>query len=142
MRLLLAKGADPKLTTRDGNNALMIAAGVGYRDKNTRGTEAEALEALKVAIGAGSICIRPTAGRDRAARRGVARRRYDRAVPRRSRGRHQCGQQAGLHAARRRDGQVEPDSAAGAEGSTVALLQKLGAKEGQGSGTPAAKQKQ
>ena len=44
MRLLLDKGADPKLMTKDGNNALMIAAGVGYRDKNTRGTEAEALE--------------------------------------------------------------------------------------------------
>jgi uncharacterized protein len=53
MRLLLAAGADPKLATRDGSNALMFAAGVGYRDKNTRGTESEALEALKVAIGAG-----------------------------------------------------------------------------------------
>jgi len=53
MRLLLAAGADPKLVTRDGSNALMFAAGVGYRDKNTKGTESEALEALKVAIGAG-----------------------------------------------------------------------------------------
>ena len=40
MRLLLEKGADPKLTTKDGNTALMFAAGVGYRDKNTRGTRA------------------------------------------------------------------------------------------------------
>jgi hypothetical protein len=31
----------------------MFAAGVGYRDKNTKGTDAEALDALKVAIGAG-----------------------------------------------------------------------------------------
>src|SRR5215467_3304382 len=46
MRLLLANGADPKLTTKQGNNALLFAAGVGYRDKNTKGTEAEALEAL------------------------------------------------------------------------------------------------
>jgi ankyrin repeat protein len=53
MRLLLAKGANPKLTTKDGNNALLFAAGVGYRDKNTRGTEAEALEALKVMMDAG-----------------------------------------------------------------------------------------
>jgi uncharacterized protein len=50
MRLLLDKGADPKLTTKDGNTALMFAAGVGYRDKNTRGSESEALEALKVAL--------------------------------------------------------------------------------------------
>ena len=53
MRLLLAAGADPKLATRDGSNALMFAAGVGYRDKNTKGTDSEALDALKVAIGAG-----------------------------------------------------------------------------------------
>jgi ankyrin repeat protein len=53
MRLLLAGGADPKLAVRDGTNALMLAAGVGYRDKNTKGTESEALDALKVAIGAG-----------------------------------------------------------------------------------------
>jgi ankyrin repeat protein len=38
MRALLEKGADPKLTTKEGNTALMFAAGVGYRDKNTRGT--------------------------------------------------------------------------------------------------------
>src|SRR5579863_6422275 len=50
MRLLLDKGADPKLTTKDGNTAFMFAAGVGYRDKNTRGTESEALEAVKVAF--------------------------------------------------------------------------------------------
>jgi ankyrin repeat protein len=53
MRLLLEAGADPKLMTREGNNALMLAAGIGYRDKNTTGTEAEALDALKVAISAG-----------------------------------------------------------------------------------------
>jgi len=53
MRILLAKGADPKLTIKDGSTALMVAAGVGYRDKFTRGTEAEALESLKVALDAG-----------------------------------------------------------------------------------------
>lgn len=53
MKLLLAKGADARLTTKDGSNALMFAAGVGYRDKNTRGAEGEALEALKVAMNAG-----------------------------------------------------------------------------------------
>jgi len=53
MRLLIAKGANPKLTSRDGNTALLVAAGVGYRDKNTRGTETEAVEAVKVAMEAG-----------------------------------------------------------------------------------------
>jgi ankyrin repeat protein len=31
----------------------MFAAGVGYRDKNTKGTEAEALEALKLCVDQG-----------------------------------------------------------------------------------------
>jgi len=53
MRALLEKGADPKLTTKEGTNALMFAAGVGYRDKNTRGSESDALEALKVALETG-----------------------------------------------------------------------------------------
>jgi len=52
-RLLLAKGADAKLVTKDGNTALMFAAGVGYRDKNTRGLERDALETLKIFVEAG-----------------------------------------------------------------------------------------
>ena len=47
------KGADPTLATKDGNTALMFAAGVGYRDKNTRGTERDALEAVKILVDAG-----------------------------------------------------------------------------------------
>jgi len=53
MRALLEKGADPKLTTKEGTTALMFAAGVGYRDKNTRGSESDALEGLKVALDTG-----------------------------------------------------------------------------------------
>jgi ankyrin repeat protein len=48
MRILLEAGADPKLATKEGNTAPMFAAGVGYRDKFTTGTESEALEALKL----------------------------------------------------------------------------------------------
>lgn len=50
MRLLLDAGADPALSTKEGTTALQFAAGVGYRDKNTKGTEAEALEALQVCV--------------------------------------------------------------------------------------------
>jgi ankyrin repeat protein len=53
MRALLEKGADPKLTTKDGSTALQFAAGVGYRDKNTKGSESEALEALKLSVDLG-----------------------------------------------------------------------------------------
>jgi ankyrin repeat protein len=53
MRILLAAGADPKLTTKDGNNALLFAAGIGYRDKQTQGTDAQALEAVKLCMDQG-----------------------------------------------------------------------------------------
>jgi uncharacterized protein len=53
IRLLLENGADPKLTTKDGNTALMFAAGVGYRDKNTRGSESDALAAVRIFVDAG-----------------------------------------------------------------------------------------
>jgi ankyrin repeat protein len=53
MRILLAAGADPKLATKDGNNALLFAAGIGYRDKQTQGTDAQALEALQLCMDQG-----------------------------------------------------------------------------------------
>ena len=76
MRALLAKGADPKLTIKDGTTALMFAAGVGYRDKFTRGTEADALEALKVAVEAG-LDISQTSTRGETALHGAAGRGAD-----------------------------------------------------------------
>ena len=53
IRLMLETGADPALATKDGNTALLFAAGVGYRDKNTRGSESDAFEAVKVLVDAG-----------------------------------------------------------------------------------------
>ncbi|HTA45426.1 MAG TPA: ankyrin repeat domain-containing protein [Bryobacteraceae bacterium] len=76
MRLLLAAGADLNLATKEGNNALMFAAGVGYRDKNTRGSEAEALEALKVCVEQG-IDINKTNSKGETALHGAASRGAD-----------------------------------------------------------------
>jgi ankyrin repeat protein len=76
MRLLLEVGADPKLTTKDGNNALLFAAGVGYRDKNTKGTESEALEALKITIEAG-LDVKQANSRGETALHGAASRGAD-----------------------------------------------------------------
>ena len=56
MRLLLAKGADVKLATRNGINPLMAAAGVGTKEEDTVGrhkTEAETIEAIKLCLDAG-----------------------------------------------------------------------------------------
>lgn len=53
MRVLLQAGADPKLKTKDGNDALLFAAGVGYRDKQTQGTDEQALEAVKICMDQG-----------------------------------------------------------------------------------------
>jgi uncharacterized protein len=76
MRLLLEAGANPKLSTKDGNNALLFAAGVGYRDKNTKGSESEALEALKIAIEAG-LDLKQANSRGETALHGAAARGAD-----------------------------------------------------------------
>jgi len=53
-RMLLAKGADPKITTEDGTTPLMAAAGVGFSDKMTKDGEARALEAMKLLMELGA----------------------------------------------------------------------------------------
>lgn len=58
MRLLLAKGADCKLSTRTGINPLMAAAGVGTKEEDSVGrqkTEAEAIESIKLCLDAVDI---------------------------------------------------------------------------------------
>jgi uncharacterized protein len=76
MRVLLAAGADPKVLTKDGNNALLFAAGIGYRDKQTQGTEAEALEALKLCMDQG-LDLSQTNGKGETALHGAANRGSD-----------------------------------------------------------------
>ena len=62
MRLLLAHGADPLLATVENTTPLAMAAGVGYLDGQTPGSEADALEAVRMIldlgadINAGSEC--------------------------------------------------------------------------------------
>ena len=52
MHLLLDKGADPKLVGKDNQTALLVAAGVAWTD-HIKGTEAEALEAVKLCVSLG-----------------------------------------------------------------------------------------
>jgi uncharacterized protein len=59
MRLLLEHGADPKAMAKNGTNALMLAAGLGWRDGNAavptrdRGTDAEAMAAIQLCLDLG-----------------------------------------------------------------------------------------
>jgi ankyrin repeat protein len=59
MKLLLEAGADPKLTQPNQANALMLAAGLGWRDGSPaapsydQGSERDAIEAIKLCIAAG-----------------------------------------------------------------------------------------
>ena len=53
MRFFLTHGADPKITAEDGTNALMAAAGIGFWPAESNGTEAEALDAVKLCLNLG-----------------------------------------------------------------------------------------
>lgn len=52
MRLLLAHGADPKLTVADGTTALMAAAGLGSGAPGEDGTDEDAVEAVTFCLDA------------------------------------------------------------------------------------------
>ena len=131
MRALLAKGADPRLTTKDGNDALQFAAGVGYRDKNTKGTESEALDALKLAVGL-KLDINRENNRGETALHGAASRGADTLVQ------YLVDQGAQLNA-KTKQGLTPLDFAMGKNvvaqlpvphDSTAALIRKLGGVEG------------
>lgn len=54
MRLLLAHGADPLLATVENVTPLAMAAGVGYLDGQTPGSEEDALEAVRMILDLGA----------------------------------------------------------------------------------------
>ncbi len=72
--LLLAKGANPKLATRAGVNAIMIAAGVGTREEDMTGrsrTQQQAIEIIGLLAAAG-VDINGVDNQGRAAAHGAA----------------------------------------------------------------------
>jgi ankyrin repeat protein len=55
MQLLVERGADPKIATKDKSTALMAAAGLGYDEgRHTAWTEAHSLAAVKLALDLGA----------------------------------------------------------------------------------------
>ncbi len=131
MRMLLAKGADIKRVTKEGNTAFLFAAGIGYRDKNTTGTEAQALEAVKLALENG-VSISETNTRDESALHGAAGRGADAIIE------YLVSKGANLNA-KSKANYTPLDLAMGKNSfgalpvphdSTVALIRKLGGVEG------------
>ena len=135
MRLLLIANADPKLATKDGNDALLFAAGIGYRDKQTQGTDAQALDAVKLCIDQG-LDINRTNGKGETALHGAANRGSDLLV------KFLVEHGAKLDA-KSKAGFTSLDIAMGKDSfglpvphdSTVALLRSLGGAEGTHEGT-------
>jgi ankyrin repeat protein len=79
VKFLLEKGADPKLTTRNGINALMAAAGVGTKEEDTTGrhkTPADMIETIKLCMAAG-LDINASEGTGRTALHSAALQGFD-----------------------------------------------------------------
>jgi ankyrin repeat protein len=79
MKLLLAKGADAKLTNRNGVNPLMAAAGLGTKEEDTTGrrkTQTEAIDAIKLCLDAG-VDINVADSRGQTALHGAAFQGFD-----------------------------------------------------------------
>jgi ankyrin repeat protein len=82
VRLLLEKGADPKLTTRAGINPVMAAAGLGTKEEDGTGrqkTEADAIESIRLLLERGAD-VNAADGNGRTALHGAAQKGYDRIV--------------------------------------------------------------
>jgi ankyrin repeat protein len=82
MRLLLAKGADPKLATRAGITPLMAAAGLGSKEEDATGrfkTEADAIEAIQLCLDAG-VDINAANSQGQTALHAAALKGYDKVV--------------------------------------------------------------
>ena len=81
-RLLLAKGADPKLPTRCGITPLMAAAGLGTKEEDTtarKKTEAEAIASIKLCLDAG-VDVNAADNQGDTALHGAAQKGWDQVV--------------------------------------------------------------
>jgi ankyrin repeat protein len=79
MTALLEKGADPTLATSTHANALMFAAGVGWRDGKSHGVEEDALQAMQICLDRG-VSINAADDQGNTALHGAASRGADQVI--------------------------------------------------------------
>jgi ankyrin repeat protein len=82
VKVLLAKGADPKLTTKFGMTPLMAAAGLGTKEEDTTGrkkTEPEAIASIKLCLDAG-VDVNAADNQGETALHGAAQKGWDQVV--------------------------------------------------------------
>jgi ankyrin repeat protein len=80
--LLLEKGADPKLTTRNGVNPVMAAAGLGTKEEDTVGrkkTEQDAIDSIELCLKAG-VNVNAVDSRGQTALHGAAQKGWNQVV--------------------------------------------------------------
>ena len=82
MKVLLAKGADPKITNKGGITPLMAAAGLGSKEEDTTGrkkTEEQAIASIKLCLEAGAD-VNAADNQGETALHGAAQKGYDHVV--------------------------------------------------------------
>jgi ankyrin repeat protein len=82
MKVLLAKGADPKIVTKFGITPLMAAAGLGSKEEDTTGrkkTEEQAIASIKLCLDAGAD-VNAADNQGETALHGAAQKGYDHVV--------------------------------------------------------------
>jgi ankyrin repeat protein len=127
MRLLLEAGADPKLTQQNQANALMLAAGLGWRDGSPaapsfdQGSEEDAIAAIKLCVAAGLDINATTASGDTALHAAISGRGSEAII------RFLAENGANLQA-KNKQGRTPLDAATASRrelGGTVSLLKRL-----------------
>jgi ankyrin repeat protein len=79
MRLLLDRGADPNIPTKNGTTALMAIAGLNWVEISSLGTEEETIEGMKILLSRGAD-VNATNSAGETAMHGAAQRGADRVV--------------------------------------------------------------
>ena len=126
MRLLADAGADPALTTKEGTTALLAAAGVGRVAVESSVSEAQAIEAVAVALAAGND-IGAANGAGDTALHGAATLRWNALVK-------LLAEKGAALDAKNKRGRTPLSNAAGSD--TEQLLRSLGATVSSGGSSP------